>query len=142
MHIRIAFIFILLFVTGTLFSQEKNTETGKASYYAKKMDNRKTASGELYFRDDFVCAHKNHPFGTLLVVRNPLNNKKVLVKVIDRGPFHKGRVIDLSYAAAKKLDILRHGVATVEILSFDDSLINFRKHLPDSALFDLSNIMR
>lgn len=139
---RIALILILLLNTCILIAQDKNIQRGKASYYAKRFNNRKTASGEIYNREEFVCAHKTHPFGTLLVVRNPRNNKEIVVRVIDRGPFHRGRVIDLSYIAAKELDIINHGVAVVEVFSFDDRLDNFRKHLPDSLLLDLSKIMK
>ena len=105
---------ILLFITvaAYIYSQEK----GLATYYGKKFDKRKTTSGEIYYKDSLVCAHRTHPFGTLLKVRNPKNNKEIIVKVIDRGPFHKKRVIDLSYAVAKALDIIHHGVAEVEIL--------------------------
>jgi len=62
-----------------------------------------------------VCAHKTHQFGTLLKVKNPANGKEVVVKVIDRGPYAKGRVIDLSIRAARELGILSQGVAVVEV---------------------------
>lgn len=68
----------------------------KASYYANKFHGRKTASGALYHKDSLTCAHKTLPFGTILKVRNPRNDKEVYVKVTDRGPFIKGRTIDLS----------------------------------------------
>lgn len=90
-------------------------ETGKATYYGKKFNNRKTASGIRYKRDIFVCAHRTYPFGTKLLVKNLRNEKEVVVEVIDRGPFKKGRVIDISYIAAKELDMIHHGVTTVEV---------------------------
>lgn len=62
-----------------------------------------------------MCAHRTYPFGTKLLVRNISNGKEVIVKVIDRGPFAHGRVIDLSYEAARRLDMLRQGVASVEV---------------------------
>ena len=93
-------------------------KTGKASYYAKKFHKRKTASGALFDQHAFTCAHRTYPFGTKLVVRNPLNDKEVVVEVNDRGPFKKGRIIDLSLAAAKELDIVHHGVATVEVSEY------------------------
>lgn len=140
---KIAFIFILLLnISSVLIAQDNNIQKGKASFYGKKLNNRKTASGELYKRDQFVCAHKTHPFGTKLIVRNPGNNKEVVVTVIDRGPFHKGRVIDLSYIAAKELDIIRHGIALVEVYSLDDRLESFKKLLPDSLLLDISKIIK
>lgn len=90
-------------------------ETGKATYYGKKFNNRKTASGTIYKRDLFVCAHRTYPFGTKLRIKNLKNDKEVIVEVIDRGPFKKGRIVDLSYIAAKELDMLHHGVTTVEV---------------------------
>lgn len=93
-------------------------ETGKATYYGKKFNNRRTASGTIYKRDLLVCAHRTYPFGTKLRVKNLMNEKEVIVEVIDRGPFKKGRVIDISYIAAKNLDMINHGVATVEVSEY------------------------
>lgn len=93
-------------------------ETGKATYYGKKFNNRKTASGVIYKRDIFVCAHRTYPFGTKLLVKNLKNEKEVIVEVIDRGPFKKGRVVDISYIAAKELDMIHHGVTTVEVSEY------------------------
>lgn len=95
-----------------------NVETGKATYYGKKFNNRRTASGTIYKRDLLVCAHRTYPFGTKLLVKNLLNDKEVIVEVIDRGPFKKGRVIDISYIAAKNLDMVSHGVTTVEVSQY------------------------
>jgi rare lipoprotein A len=67
------------------------------------------------YNDSLVCAHKTHKFGTLLKVKNPVNGKEVVVKVIDRGPYAKGRIIDLSIRAARELGILSQGVAVVEV---------------------------
>lgn len=101
----------------------KAQQTGLATFYGKKFNNRKTASGEIYRKDSMVCAHRTYPFGTLLRVKCITNNKEVIVRVIDRGPFRKNRIIDLSYAAAKELDIVRHGVKQVEIYEHSDSLL-------------------
>ena len=86
----------------------------KASYYHSKFEGRTTSSGTKYRADSLTCAHRTLPFGTRLKVENPKNNNFVIVKVTDRGPFIKGREIDLSYAAAERLDIVNQGVATVE----------------------------
>jgi len=102
---------ILMPQLSTLHAQEK----GKASYYSKNMNGRRMSSGLRYHRDSMFCAHKKHPFGTLLKVTNPKNGKSVVVKVTDRGPFGHGRIIDLSYGAAKKLGILSAGVAMVVV---------------------------
>ena len=79
------------------------------------MNGRKTASGERLHNDSLVCAHRTHAFSTLLKVKNPANGKEVVVRVIDRGPFVKGRIIDLSQRAARELGILAQGIAVVEV---------------------------
>jgi len=94
-----------------IFSQEK----GNATYYSHKLSGRKTSDGGRYHPDSLTCAHKTYPLGTYLLVRNPKNDKQVIVKVTDRGPFSKRLTIDLSFSAAKKLDIIQQGVAKVEI---------------------------
>ena len=102
-------------------------ETMVATYYSKRFHGRKTASGERYNRDAFTCAHKSLPFQTLLKITNPQNGKSVTVRVNDRGPFNRNRDIDLSYAAAKEIDMLAAGVLPVEVeimmSSYTDSLL-------------------
>lgn len=88
---------------------------GKASFYADKYDGRKTASGEVFNQDEFTAAHKTLPFGTKCKVTNVKNGKSVEVVINDRGPFVKGRVIDLSKSAAIKLDFVKAGIADVEV---------------------------
>jgi rare lipoprotein A len=90
-------------------------ETGVASYYAHKYHGRTTASGERFDMNDLTAAHKTLPFGTRVRVTNLDNGKSVTVRVNDRGPFVKGRVIDLSLAAAKKVDMVKAGLANVEV---------------------------
>ncbi|MHC5308479.1 septal ring lytic transglycosylase RlpA family protein [Myroides sp. LJL116] len=80
---------------------EKNNVT--ASYYHKKFNGRKTASGEVFRNSKLTAAHKSLPFGTIVKVTNPSNNKSVKVKINDRGPFVKGREIDLSKKAFDKI---------------------------------------
>ena len=89
-------------------------ESGLASWYGKKFHAQATASGEPYDMYAMTAAHKTLPLPSYVRVRNPANGREAIVRVNDRGPFHDGRVIDLSYAAAYKLDLLR-GVAPVEI---------------------------
>src|SRR5687768_5907877 len=91
-------------------------EVGVASFYAHKYHGRKTASGERYNMHEMTAAHRRLPFGAKVRVTNLSNNSSVVVRVNDRGPFVKGRVIDLSLAAAKKLDMVRTGVAKVEVV--------------------------
>ena len=90
-------------------------ETGVASYYASKFEGRKTANGERYDGDDMTAAHPTLPFGTRVRVTNLENEKTVEVRINDRGPFRKGRVIDLSHRAAEKLGIVRRGLARVAV---------------------------
>ena len=90
-------------------------ETMVATYYSKRFQGRKTASGERYNRDALTCAHKTLPFQTFLKITNPQNSKSVIVRVNDRGPFNRGRDIDLSYAAAKEIGMLAAGVLPVQV---------------------------
>lgn len=90
-------------------------ETGLASFYADSLHGRKTASGEPYDRNALTAAHKALPFGTRVRVTNLKNNRSVTVRINDRGPFVRGRIIDLSHAAAKQLGMLRAGVIRVAV---------------------------
>lgn len=90
-------------------------QQGNATYYGRRWHGRRTSSGERLNVDDFQCAHRTLPFGTLVKVTNKRNNKSCIVRVVDRGPFGKGRIIDLTDAAAKKIDMYRAGVAPVSI---------------------------
>lgn len=90
-------------------------ETGLASYYAESYNGRKTANGEIFQSSKLTAAHKKLPFGTKVKVTNLVNGKTVKVRINDRGPFVAGRIIDLTKAAARKLDMLTAGVVKVEI---------------------------
>ena len=90
-------------------------EFGKASYIDLAFQGGKTASGEMYDGNQFTAAHKLHPFGTRLKVTRQDNGRSVVVRVNDRGPHIKGRIVDVSYAAAKSLDMVRDGVVDVRL---------------------------
>ena len=90
-------------------------ETGLASYYSHSLEGHQTASGVRYDGRAMTCAHRSLPFGTVLRVTDTDTGKHVRVKVTDRGPFTRGRVVDLSWAAARELGILERGVARVTI---------------------------
>ncbi|MBI2383919.1 MAG: septal ring lytic transglycosylase RlpA family protein [Gammaproteobacteria bacterium] len=90
-------------------------ERGYASWYGKKFHGQKTSSGERYDMYAMTAAHKSLPLPTYVRVRHLRNGRSVVVKVNDRGPFHEGRIIDLSYAAAAKLGMLASGSAMVEV---------------------------
>ena len=95
-------------------------EIGKASYYSKSLKGRKTSDGSRYHPDSLTCAHRTLAFGTWVLVRNISNNNTVVLKVTDRGPHTKIRVIDVSFEAAKQLDFIRNGITLVEIITLDD----------------------
>jgi rare lipoprotein A len=97
------------------------SERGLASWYGRKFHGRRTASGEVYDMYAMTAAHPTLPIPSYARIRNPANGREVLVRVNDRGPFHPGRIVDLSYAAALRLDLLR-GVAPVELerITFDE----------------------
>ena len=90
------------------------SERGLASWYGRKFHGRRTASGEVYDMYAMTAAHPTLPIPSYARIRNPANGREVIVRVNDRGPFHTGRIVDLSYTAALKLDVLR-GVAPVEL---------------------------
>ena len=91
------------------------TNYGKASYYGKKFHGRRTASGEVYNQFELTAAHRTLPFGTVCRVTNLSNGKSVRVRINDRGPFVKGRIIDLSYRASQVVEGIRAGVFDVKI---------------------------
>ncbi len=91
-------------------------ERGKASWYGPRFNGRRTASGERYNMHELTAAHKTLPFGTLVRVRSLVNGKEVDVRITDRGPFSRGRVIDLSRAAAEAIGMLGLGVKDVLLL--------------------------
>lgn len=98
------------------------TLEGVASYYADDYHGKQTSSGETYDMNDLTAAHRTFPFGTKVRVTNLVNNKTVVVRVTDRGPFKEGRIIDVSLAAAKELDLIAKGTAKVklEVLEWGD----------------------
>ncbi len=91
------------------------TETGIASWYGIPYDGRRAASGEIYDMQQLTAAHRTLPFQTWVNVTNLANGKQVDVRIIDRGPFVDGRIIDLSLAAAREIDMVRSGTARVRI---------------------------
>lgn len=92
---------------------------GKASWYGSKFHGKRTSSGEPYDAFKMTAAHKTLPLPTYVKVRNLENDREIVVKVNDRGPFHSERIIDLSYAAALKLGVYAKGTAEVEVVAID-----------------------
>ncbi|MDH3240591.1 MAG: septal ring lytic transglycosylase RlpA family protein [Alphaproteobacteria bacterium] len=97
-------------VPARAFRQE-----GTASWYGRPYHGRRTASGQIYNMHDFTAAHRNLPFGSRIRVTNKRNGRSVLVTVNDRGPFIRGRIVDLSYRAARALQFVRAGLVPVRI---------------------------
>ncbi|MBE0539259.1 MAG: septal ring lytic transglycosylase RlpA family protein [Ignavibacterium sp.] len=101
----------------------------KASWYGPGFHGQKTANGEVYNQNSFTAAHKSLKFGTLLKITNLKNNKSVVVRINDRGPYIQGRDLDLSKAAALELGMVRRGVAKIKveeikIAGLDNQLMN------------------
>ncbi len=94
------------------------TVIGIASYYGKEFHGRKTANGETFDMNAMTAAHRTLPFGTMVRVTNLANDQSVTVRINDRGPFIKGRIIDLSYGAAKSIDLLSIGQVRLDIIKY------------------------
>ncbi len=92
-----------------------DTETGFASWYGAPYHGRATSSGEIYDQEQLTAAHRSLPFQTWVEVTNLDNGKRVTVRITDRGPFVDGRIIDLSLAAAREIDMVRSGIARVRL---------------------------
>lgn len=95
-------------------------QIGRASWYGHQFQGRTTASGESYNMNSLTCAHRSLPIGSLIRVTNLRNHKSVVVRVNDRGPIVEDRIVDLSYAAAKTLDMSETGIAPVRLERVND----------------------
>ena len=115
-------------VMGKTYQVKKSSngfsQKGEASWYGTKFHGRKTSSGEPYDMYAMTAAHKTLPLPTYVEVTHLENGRKAIVKVNDRGPFHEGRIIDLSYAAARKLGISGTGTGPVEIRAINTSALD------------------
>jgi rare lipoprotein A len=100
---------------ATLPAEAEAADIGMASFYGKDHVGRKTASGRRFDGNALTAAHRTLPFGTRLTVTNLKNGRSVVVEVSDRGPFKRGRILDVSYAAADRLGFVRDGVAKIRI---------------------------
>ena len=107
-------------------------ETGKASYYGGRWIGRLTANGEHYHASDCTAAHKRLPFNTMVRVTNLRNGKSVVVRINNRGPYAKGRILDLSMVAAKKIDMIGDGIIPVraEVLKPIEIITKPNRELP------------
>ena len=116
MKISVILTIFILF-GGALFAQKSITPVikGKASFYADWFEGRLTANGEFFSQEEYTAAHKTLPFNTWVEVKNLENDKTVFLRINDRGPYIKGRIIDLSKAGAKAIGDLNQGIFKVEI---------------------------
>ena len=126
-------LLLLLGANTHVFAEEQDTIIGKASYYSDKLHGRTMSNGRPYHRDSMTCAHLKFPFGTMLKVKNPINDKEVIVTVTDRGPYSKRYIVDLSRAAAKELGLIHRGWAMVEITPFIPQKVPYKlkQELPE-----------
>ena len=124
-------------------SPELNTDLGRifkgrASYYGVKLNGHRTASGEIMDKSLFTCAHKTLPFGTMLEVKNLKNQKKVIVRVNDRGPYSNSRILDISFAAAQEIEMITSGTADIEAIVIGKNGVVAIK--PVDPLLDILNL--
>ena len=111
-HIISGIVFLTVFFCQKAYSQE----AGIASYYADFFDGRKMANGDAYNPNELTCAHLTAPLGSIMkIARKDCPDQSVIVRVVDRGPYVKGRIVDLSKRAAEQLGILHLGIAEVVV---------------------------
>ena len=122
MRLFITILAATLFGVLEVYSQETYTQEGTASYYGRELHGRRTSSGERFSKHKLTAAHPTLAFGTMVKVTNLDNGKSVTVKINDRGPSTKKRIIDVSYAAAKKLGMVATGTAQVRIETLKESV--------------------
>ena len=136
------FIILISLCLSPFHSIEQKNDSlgdfGKASFYHDSFHGQETSNGEMYDKNDFTAAHRTYPFNTILLVTNKKNNKSVVVRINDRGPFKRSRIIDLSHAAAKKIGMVPFGIVQVKIkvLNFLNPGLMNDSLLKDSEVWD------
>ena len=134
----IALIFCLVYISS------QAQETGIASYYHDYFIGKMTASGEKYDPNKLTAAHKSLPFGTMIKVTNLDNGKSVIVRVTDRGPYVKNRILDLSKSAAVQLGLVQRGFARVSYTIIDNSIVQvkdtFAVEQPDERFYVVNTV--
>lgn len=128
--IVLIFVFSLFFLSPDKTQNQQFSEKGFASYYGTRFHGKLTASGEKFNMHALTAAHKKLPFNTLVRIKNLKNGKSVVVRINDRGPYIKGRIIDLSYGAAKKIGLIKVGTTCVEL----EVVENFAEPIIDSTV--------
>jgi rare lipoprotein A len=115
---------------------------GKASWYGKKFHGRRTSNGEIYDMHKMSAAHKTLPMGTHVKVINLENKSELVVRINDRGPFVKGRIIDLSYAAAKKIGMVAPGTAKVKIVALGKEVGKIKSPVGIKPVVEIEELRR
>lgn len=128
MHKRIVILTLALSAIMSYGYAQKNAlrTIGYASYYHDRFHGRRMANGQLYHRDSLTCAHLKFPLGTMLRVRNIKTGKEITVRVTDRGPYSDRFIVDLSYRAARELEVIGSAKVEVELTPLGDIFIPFR----------------
>lgn len=131
LYLKYVLIFILLLLIAACSSTTETTkydnaegkliETGEASWYGSNFHGKQTANGERFDQYDLTAAHRTLPFGSILKVVNKRNNQSVIIRINDRGPYAKSRIIDLSRKAAEIIDMINSGHAEVDIFLLNNS---------------------
>lgn len=127
---------VLLFLMSTGDKASNKSQTGKASYYGREFDGRKTACGEIFRNADFTAAHRKLPFHTFVRVTNLQNDLTITVRINDRGPFVKSRIIDLSEAGARRIGSYNKGLASVKV----EKLTLLQKNAEIDSLFTCEDV--
>ncbi len=124
-------LFLFIILQYYSFAQQKLVQSGVATYYSDYFQGRKTASGETYDKALYTAAHPSLPFQTFVKITNLVNNKFVIVKINDRCPFYYSRVIDLSKAAAAKIEMVAAGRVKIKLEEITPSDLNIISQKPD-----------
>jgi rare lipoprotein A len=106
---------VVLLVYGLMEFHDLYSMTGIASWYGRRFMGKKTASGEIFDPEKMTAAHRRLPMGTIIKVTNLKNGREIVVRINDRGPYIPGRIIDLSRAAARQMDMIKRGLAPVRM---------------------------
>ncbi len=130
-------VFILASCTASRYESYPKESYVVASWYGSEFHGKPTSSGEIFDMHALTCAHRKYPFGTKLRVTNIENNKTVTCTVNDRGPFVSGRDLDLSYAAAKKIDLLSTGKIKIEYTGRDANYVKEVRYLSNTGPFTI-----
>lgn len=134
------FLFLCLFFSALSFQPARaQKQTGKATYYSNKLKGRRMSNGEKYDPKVFTCAHRTAPMNSYLRVKNLKNDKEVIVKVTDRGPYGKSLIIDLSYSAAQEIDMIRQGIGMVEIFPYHEKSVPNKVEEDDMDFIELKD---